>query len=62
MSGILLSIGDVQNELNLGHTKVCELIASGEIESIKVGRRRLIPKKSLEKFVEDQVEKHLGNN
>lgn len=59
MNGILLSIKDVERETDLGHTKVCELIASGEIESIKVGRRRLIPKVSLEKFVERQLEKHL---
>ena len=59
MAGILLSIKDVENELGLGHTKVCNLIAEGELESIKVGRRRLIPKKSLEKFVEKYLEKHL---
>lgn len=61
MTGILLSIDDVQYELKLGHTKVCELIASGEIESIKLGRRRLIPKKALKKFVEKQIEKHLSD-
>ncbi len=59
MSGILLSIKDVELETNLGHTKVCQLIADGHIQSIKVGRRRLIPKKSLEEFVERELEKYI---
>jgi excisionase family DNA binding protein len=47
----LLSLKETEAALNLGHTKVCELIADGDIESIKVGRRRLITPKAIERFI-----------
>ena len=47
----LFSIKNVEEALNLGHTKVCELIADGDIESIKVGRRRLITPEAINRFI-----------
>ena len=47
----LLSIKNTEEVLNLGHTKVCELIADGDIESIKIGRRRLITPEAISKFI-----------
>ncbi len=47
----LLSIKNTEEALNLGHTKVCELIADGDIESIKIGRRRLITPEAINKFI-----------
>ena len=47
----LLSIKDTEETLNLGHTKVCELIADGDIASIKVGRRRLVTPEAIDRFI-----------
>ena len=51
MNTSLLSIKDTEDALSLGHTKVCELIADGDIKSIKIGRRRLIPRTAIEEFI-----------
>jgi excisionase family DNA binding protein len=37
---------------SLGQTKIYELIGNGEIETITIGRKRLVIYASLEKFVE----------
>lgn len=47
----LLSIKDIQSALKLGRTKVCELIADGDIESIKIGRRRLTTPDAIDRFI-----------
>ena len=36
----------------LSRTRLYELISSGEIQSVKVGRARLIPLRSLEQYVD----------
>ena len=47
----LFSVKDTEEILNLGHTKVCELIADGDIASIKIGRRRLVTPESIDRFI-----------
>jgi excisionase family DNA binding protein len=37
--------------LRIGRTKTLELIASGELESVSIGRRRLVPQESIRAFV-----------
>mgnify|MGYP006410057447 CR=1 FL=1 len=44
---ILLSVEETMRALSLGRSKLLELAYSGEIPSIKVGRRRLFPWKGL---------------
>jgi excisionase family DNA binding protein len=39
-------------ELGVGRTKVYELIAAGELESITIGRARRIPADSIRAYVE----------
>ncbi len=51
MNTKLLSLKETEAALNLGHTKVCELIADGDIESIKVGRRQLITPEAIDRFI-----------
>jgi len=52
---MLLDVGEVAEALGLGQTKTWELIASGEIFSVRVGKRRLVPLSSVEKFVADLI-------
>ena len=40
---LLLSIPGVCEEINLGRTKVYQLIGEGQIETVKVGDRTLVP-------------------
>jgi excisionase family DNA binding protein len=46
------SIEEAKALVPIGRTKYFELIASGQLESITVGRRRLITAESLRRFVE----------
>jgi excisionase family DNA binding protein len=41
--------------LGVGRTKMFELIASGELTSVQVGRRRLIPATAITAYVERLV-------
>jgi excisionase family DNA binding protein len=43
MDKLLLSVDDVASTLSILRTQVFALIASGELQSLKVGRRRLVP-------------------
>lgn len=47
---VMLSIPEAANQLGVGTTKVKQLIASGELDSITIGRRRLIPAASVRAF------------
>ena len=47
----LLGIPDVQAATGLGRSKIYELMTSGHLKSIKIGRRRLVPAESLSSWV-----------
>ena len=47
----LFSVPDFMAATSVGRTKVYELIGSGELETVTIGRRRLIPAQSLEDWV-----------
>ncbi|MEW1959956.1 helix-turn-helix domain-containing protein [Kineococcus sp. NPDC059986] len=49
---LLLSIEQSARQLGLGRTQLYELVAAGDIEVVKVGRRTLVPQASLRSFVE----------
>ena len=48
---LLLKVEDVSEMLNLGRSKLYTYILSGELRSVKVGRRRLIPSDAVHEFV-----------
>ena len=50
-STLLLSVEQTAIVLGLGRTRTYELVMSGRISSIKVGRRRLVVQSSLDAFV-----------
>ena len=43
---------EVAQELRLGRSAVYELLGSGRLESLKIGRRRLIPREALVAFIQ----------
>jgi len=53
---LLVSAEEAANILSLGRSKVFELLADGSIESLKVGRRRLVPRQALDTYVQHQRE------
>lgn len=48
---LLLTPAEAALCLGLGQTKVYELLASGELESIKIGTARRIPRDALDRFI-----------
>lgn len=51
METLLLKIPEVMERLAVGQTKVYELMSSGELRSVKVGRARRVPSDDLERFM-----------
>jgi excisionase family DNA binding protein len=49
---LLLRVDEAAEALALSRTKVYELMASGELESVKVGRARRVPTAALVDFLE----------
>lgn len=52
MDKLAYSIDDVAELMSLGRTTVVALVGSGDLPSIKVGGRRLIPRRDLNDFIE----------
>lgn len=49
---VLVDVPEAGQRIGLGRTKTWELVRSGELESVRVGRRRLIPVDAIDQFVE----------
>jgi len=47
----ILTIHDIMSILRIGRGKVYELLKDGTIKSIRVGKKYIIPKKSVEQFL-----------
>ena len=47
----LLSVDEFANKVGLGRSKVYELISSKEIETLKIGKRRLIPVQAMDEWI-----------
>lgn len=45
------TINEATKVLGIGRTKIYELIKSGELETVKIGRRRLIKAASMRKLI-----------
>lgn len=50
---LLVTVQEAARLLGIGRTTMFELIGSGGIKSIRLGRRRLISRRSLETFVDE---------
>lgn len=51
MSKLLYAVNEAAEATGIGRSKLYQLMADGQIESVKVGKRRLIPADALESFV-----------
>jgi excisionase family DNA binding protein len=49
---LLLSVPEVADLLRIHRTTVYDLLATGELRSTTLGRRRLIPRAAVEEFVD----------
>ena len=54
---LLLDVNRAGVLLGLGRTNVYKLINSGELRSITIGKRRLIPREALDEFIEKVTKK-----
>lgn len=50
---LLVTVEEAARLLGIGRTTMFELIARGNIKSVRLGRRRLIARKNLESFVDE---------
>jgi len=57
MDRITVTVATARTLLGLGTTKIYELINAGDLEAIRIGRRRLIKVASIEKLVELGVDR-----
>jgi len=55
MDRALLSIPEVGEALHLGETKVKELVARGDLVSVKIGKSRRIPVSAIQAYVQRLV-------
>jgi excisionase family DNA binding protein len=49
---MLLDMKQVAEEFNVGRSTAFGLIKDGQLRSVQIGRRRLVPKAALDDFIE----------
>ena len=54
---LLLSPEQVATELSIGRTKVYDLICTGQLPSLKIGRSRRVPLTALRRFIEESIQR-----
>ncbi|MFF0607736.1 helix-turn-helix domain-containing protein [Nocardia tengchongensis] len=47
----LLTEKEVRKRIPIGHSKYYELIGSGELRSVKIGRRRFVTEQAIEDYI-----------
>ena len=60
MNSLLLTPDEAATELSLSRSVVYDLIGSGSIRSIKIGRSRRVLRASLEAFVNRELSRQLS--
>ena len=53
---LLCTVEEASEMLCIGRTKIYRLIGSGELRTVRIGRRRLVPLRELEAFIDDLLE------
>jgi len=57
---LLLSVEAAANAAGVSRSVFYEKLLAGEVASVKIGRRRLVARKSLEEYVERLLEQAAG--
>jgi excisionase family DNA binding protein len=47
----MLSVPEAANELGISRSLTYELLSSGALRSVKIGRRRLVPREAIEAYI-----------
>ena len=55
MEPITVSTAEAQRLIGIGKTKLFELIAKGQLETVEIGRKRLVKTSSLRRLVGEEV-------
>lgn len=55
MTPLSMSVNTAARAIGIGRTKLYELINSGKVDTIKIGRRTLITKASLDRLVNGEA-------
>ncbi len=58
---LLLSIPEAMEITGLGRSLLVEKLLCGEIGSVKVGRRRLVPRSAIEAYVAGLIKDQIGD-
>lgn len=53
---LLLTVEQTSRKLHIGRSRVFELIATGELRSLSIGRSRRIPTAECERFITARME------
>jgi excisionase family DNA binding protein len=53
----MLTVAEAARELRVSRTTIYELMRSGQIRRTKVGRRRLVKRRELERFIERNTDR-----
>ena len=48
---LLLDVSTFAKSIGIGRSKAWELVSTGQIASVRVGTRRLVPREAVEQFV-----------
>ena len=51
----IMTVMEAQEALRIGHTKMYQLLSSGEIRSFHIGSRRFVRSSDLDRFVDRQL-------
>lgn len=62
LSKLAYSVDESCSTLSIGRTVLFDLLRRGEITSVKIGRRRLIPASSLDEYVARLVAEQTGGS
>jgi excisionase family DNA binding protein len=57
MESILLRLEEVAELLGLGRTKVSEMLAAGDLPTVRIGRCVRVPRRELERWVQGRITK-----
>ena len=55
MDELLIPVNEVARRLSVGRSQVYELLASGQLPRVKLGRRTLVPVQALQAWVDRAV-------